>query len=62
MPTITQNVTVHHRLQKSVDAAVVELVAGQQVNIIKEWAHHYLIRTVDGKVFNVRKECVDPGS
>jgi hypothetical protein len=62
MPTITQNVTVLHQLQKTTAPVSIELSAGQQVSIIKEWASHYLIRLADGKVFNVGKAFVDPGT
>lgn len=61
MPVIIENVTLQHRLQKSGEATPVTLAAGDAVSIIKEWAGHFLIRTADGKVFNVPKRFVDPG-
>jgi len=60
MPRITQDVTLLHRLQKSAEPLEVALAAGDQVSIMKEWEHHYLIRIADGKVFNIKKEYVDP--
>ena len=62
MPVLTRNVTLLHRLQKSSDATEIHLRTGDQVTILKEWAEHYLIKTPDGKVFNVRKENIDPSS
>ncbi len=60
MPTIRQDVTLKHSLQKSVDPVEVPLGAGDPVSIIKEWEAHYLIKTADGKVFNILKQYVDP--
>ena len=61
MPAITQDVILQHRLQKSGDSTPITLTAGDQVSIVKEWAGHFLIRTPDGKVFNILKKFVDPG-
>lgn len=60
MPTIRDAVTLKHSLQKSVDAVEVPLSPGDPVSIIKEWQNHYLIKTADGKVFNILKQHVDP--
>ena len=62
MPAITKETVVLHRLQKSSDSAEIRLAPGDPVSILKEWADHYLIKTSDGKVFNVRKDCVDPSA
>ena len=62
MPAITRDVTLLHRLQKSADANEVHLAAGTQVDILKEWAEHYLVKTSDGKVLTVKKEYVDPAA
>ena len=34
----------------------VEFSAGEELTVLKEWDHHYLVRNADGKLFNVRKE------
>jgi len=60
MPSITHDVTLLHRLQKTSDAAQIAFTAGTQVAILKEWAEHYLIKAADGKVFTIKKEFVDP--
>jgi hypothetical protein len=62
MPAITKDTVLLHRLQKSSESVEVHLAAGDPVSIVKEWADHYLIRTSDGKVFNVGKDCVDPSA
>jgi hypothetical protein len=62
MPTITQDVLVYHRLQKDADPGEVTLSSGDSVQIIKEWARHYLIKTSDGKLFNIPKDYVDPST
>jgi predicted transcriptional regulator len=59
MATVKQAITLKHRATTGDDPADVELDAGQQVNILKEWKRHVLIQTEDGKVFNVLKEHVD---
>ena len=60
MPVIKKDVTLLHRLAKTAEPAQVHLSAGDQVNIVREWAEHYLIRTADGKAMNIAKEYVDP--
>ncbi|HEY3176514.1 MAG TPA: hypothetical protein VGK94_12230 [Candidatus Polarisedimenticolia bacterium] len=60
MAAIVKDVTLMHRLQKSVEPVEVRLSARDQVRILREWESHYLIKTPDGKVFNIRKEYVDP--
>jgi len=60
MPTIRQDVTLKHALQKNIEPADVPLSAGDPVSIIKEWESHYLIKTADGKVLNILKQYVDP--
>ena len=59
MPTIKKNVRVYHRPQKDADPTEVTLASGDSVQVIKEWANRYLIKTSDGKLFNVPKEQVD---
>lgn len=60
MPRITQEIVLKHRLVKTDEPAEVRLAAGDEVEVIKEWANHYLIRTADKKVFNIPREYVDP--
>lgn len=62
MPVITKDITVLHHLQKSAEPTEVRLTAGVEVSIVREWARHYLIKTADGKVFNIQKEYVDPSA
>ena len=62
MPTITQDVLMYHRLQKDAEPGEVILTTGDQVHIVKEWARHYLIKTTDGKLFNIPKDYVDPST
>ncbi len=62
MPTITQDVIVYHQLQKDSTPEEITLTAGDSVDIVKEWATRYLIKASDGKLFNIPKEFVDPGT
>ena len=60
MAVITKDVTLFHRLSKTAEPAQVHLSTGDQVNIVREWAEHYLIRTADGKALNIPKQYIDP--
>ena len=53
-------VRLNHRASLDSPVTTVEFAAGERVTILKEWADHYLIRNVDGLVFNVSKELVVP--
>ena len=61
MASINQDVVLGHAATKASGVSQVTLSAGTQVTILREWAHHYLVKTAEGKLFNVRKECVDAG-
>ncbi|MFQ5701768.1 MAG: hypothetical protein ACE5HU_07995 [Acidobacteriota bacterium] len=61
MASITQDIKLRHAPTKSAPVEPITLTAGTPVTIVKEWKHHYLIKTGEGHVFNVRKEFVDPG-
>lgn len=62
VPTITQDVVLQHQLQTDSDPTEVTLANGDSVEVVKEWASHYLIKASDGKLFNVSKEYVDASS
>lgn len=62
MPSITQDITLGHQPQKSASAEKISLPAGEEVTIVREFEHHYLVKTGEGKVFNVKKEFVDATS
>jgi hypothetical protein len=36
----------------------VEFSAGDELTVLKEWEHHYLVKNDDGKLFNVQKDLV----
>ncbi len=60
MASIRQNVTLGHAPTKATGVAEVTLAAGTKVTIVKEWKNHYLVKTSEGKLFNVTREMVDP--
>lgn len=62
MPTITQDVTLYHRLQKDAEPAEITLGTGESVTIVREWSSRYLVKTSEGKLFNIPKEYVDPST
>jgi hypothetical protein len=37
----------------------VELPAGEELTVLKEWENHYLVKNDDGKLFNVEKRLVE---
>ena len=59
MPTMTQDVVLYHQLEKDSDPVEIKLASGDTVTIVKEWSNHYLIKTGEGKLFNISKEYVD---
>jgi SH3-like domain-containing protein len=59
MASIRQNVTLGHAPTKAADVGQVTLAAGTKVTIVREWKNHYLVKTAEGKLFNVTKEAVD---
>jgi SH3-like domain-containing protein len=61
MASMKQGVTLGHSLTKASGVSQVRLAAGDEVTIVKEWENHYLIKTADGRLFNVQKELVDAG-
>jgi len=62
MPTITQDVTLYHRLQKDAEPDEITLGSGETVTIVKEWSSRYLVKTAQGMLFNIPKEYVDPST
>lgn len=62
MPSITQDVILYHQLQKDQDPTEITLGTGDAVTVVKEWAERYLIKTDDGKLFNIPKDFVDASS
>lgn len=60
MASMKQDVTVGYSPTKASGVTQVSLSAGDPVTVVKEWAEHYLIKTSDGKLFNVKKELVEP--
>jgi SH3-like domain-containing protein len=60
MASIRQNVTLGHAPTKATGVGEVTLAAGTKVTIVKEWKNHFLVKTAEGKLFNVAREMVDP--
>ena len=60
MATINTNITLKHQPNLGEDAADVAFEAGTEVTILKHWRDHYFCKSADGRVFNIRKEFVDP--
>ena len=60
MATIKQDVTLLHRPNLGEEATPVDFKAGDEVEIIQEWAEHYLCKNPEGQLFNIEKRYVDP--
>ena len=60
MASIRQNVTLGHAPTKATGVGEITLAAGTKVTIVKEWKNHFLVKTAEGKLFNVAREMVDP--
>jgi hypothetical protein len=59
--TLKQDVTLRHQANLGEEISDIELSAGTELTVLQEWEHHYLAKDGDGKLFNVRKELVEPG-
>jgi hypothetical protein len=53
--------TLKHQANLGEQVDEVELEAGEELVVLREWDHHYLVKNRDGKLFNVRKELVEQG-
>lgn len=50
-----------HQANLGEEVAEVEFAEGDELVILKEWAHHYLAKSGDGKLFNVPKDLASAG-
>jgi hypothetical protein len=53
-----QAATLKHQANLGEEVAEVELGAGEELVVLKEWKNHYLVKSSDGKLFNVPKSLV----
>jgi hypothetical protein len=60
MAKMRRAATLGHRSNLGEDVEQVQLEAGQEVTVLKEWADRYLCKTADGRLFNVAKELIEP--
>ena len=63
MPRIKQAATLLHRPNLGEEATGVHFEVGDALEILEEWESHYLCRRSDdpdGRLFNIRKDLVDP--
>jgi hypothetical protein len=58
MAKLTKPLTLKHQSNLSEDIEEVSLNIGDEVTVLKEWDHFYLVKNDDGKLFNVPKEAV----
>jgi hypothetical protein len=57
---LKKDVSLKHQANLGEDLEEVELSAGQELQVLQEWDHHYLVKSDDGKLFNVAKEFAEP--
>jgi hypothetical protein len=55
---VKEAITVKHQANLGEEVAEVELSAGEEVTVLKEWKRHYLVKNSDGKLFNLEKSQV----
>lgn len=60
MARINKALTLQHRSSLDEGAHPIDFAAGDEVEILERWASHYLCRDGDGRLFNIRREDVDP--
>jgi hypothetical protein len=58
MATFKQALTLKHQSNLSEDVEEVRFEAGEEVTVLKEWDGRYLVKSDDGKLFNVAKDAV----
>lgn len=54
--TLVQDVSLKHRANLGEEVETLELQAGTELTVLKEWRDHYLCKDAAGNVFNVRKQ------
>jgi hypothetical protein len=59
--TLKAALTVKHQANLGEEVDDVELAAGEELAVLKEWENHYLVKNDDGKLFNVPKDQVEEG-
>ena len=55
------DLVVKHQANLGEDVADVELPAGEELVVLKEWENAYLVKDADGRLFNVWKDQVEEG-
>ena len=53
------NLVLKHQPNLGEDVADVEISAGEELVILKEWENAYLVKDAEGRLFNVAKDQVD---
>ncbi len=60
MATINRDITLKHQPNLGEEVVEVAFEAGTEVTLLKEWRDHYFCKDAEGRVFNVRRELIDP--
>ena len=58
MATLKQATVLKHQSNLGEGVEEVPLRAGEEVTILKEWQHAYLVKNAAGKLFNVPRDLV----
>lgn len=53
--------TLKHQANLGEQVDEVEMEAGAELTVLREFDHHYLVKDADGRLFNVRKDLVEEG-
>jgi hypothetical protein len=56
--TVKADATLKAQANLGEEIEDVEFSAGDELTVLKEWEHHYLVKNDDGKLFNVPKDLV----
>ncbi len=56
--TIKETITLKHQANLGEEIEDVELAAGQELAVLKEWESAYLVKDDDGKLLNVKKDLI----
>ncbi len=58
--TPNADLILKHQPNLGEDVADVEISAGEELVVLKEWEDAYLVKDAEGRLFNVAKDQVDP--
>jgi hypothetical protein len=57
--TFKESCTLKHQANLGEDVEEVEFEAGEEISLLQDWERSCLVKSNDGKLFNVRKDLLE---